>query len=345
PEEEEEMSIDGEEQSDTSSKKCSNKGTNINLSILKKKTKKAVRREDSHILKKLIKELSAPILQQSSSSSIIFLQTFPDMDINLVNFYKLDDKIINAEDSNKNYSRSDSYILLFWERHFLNQNKVSEANLRKRKERAIKIFKLFDVVGEQRKIYCIKSFSVSTISRLGMNNIGYVKAKVLKLSQVYFPTVELLRKSILETAVKQYTNKLSNAITMCKLQKLDTIVKKLEQISQRFSKIPQINMVNTGCSMKVEGVLNKVCGYLEWLDLTSIDSSDPIASRIIDISKGVDSMADKLLVETKQVFEKIELSEPEFSEKMITMLDEFINTYELLGPNFNLALVNPIIFP
>ncbi|KAF0532433.1 hypothetical protein F8M41_011221 [Gigaspora margarita] len=106
-----------------------------------------------------------------------------------------------------------------------------------------------------------------------------------------------------------------------------------------------INAVNAGCSMKVEGVLNEVRGCLEQLDLISIDSGDPIASGIIDISEGVDSVADKLLVETKQVLEEIELSEPEFSEKTITMLDEFINTYELLGPNFDPALVNPITFP
>ncbi|CAG8685132.1 2896_t:CDS:2, partial [Scutellospora calospora] len=97
-EEEEEMSVDGEEQPDTSSKKRSNEGTNVNSSSPKKKAKKAVRREDSPILKKLIKELSAPIPQQSSSGSIISLQTFSDMDISLVNFRELDNKIINAKD-------------------------------------------------------------------------------------------------------------------------------------------------------------------------------------------------------------------------------------------------------
>ncbi|KAF0494464.1 hypothetical protein F8M41_021243 [Gigaspora margarita] len=59
------------------------------------------------------------------------------------------------------------------------------------------------------------------------------------LLQVYFSTVELLRKSVLKTAVKKYTDELNNATTMCKHQKLSTIVKKLEQISQRFLKIPQ----------------------------------------------------------------------------------------------------------
>ncbi|KAF0555750.1 hypothetical protein F8M41_016747 [Gigaspora margarita] len=101
PEEKEEMSVDSEKQTNTSSKKHFNEGMDVNSSTPKKKAKKAVRREDSPILKKLIKELSAPILQQSSSGSIISLQTFSDMDINSVNFYKLDDKIINAENKIK----------------------------------------------------------------------------------------------------------------------------------------------------------------------------------------------------------------------------------------------------
>ncbi|KAF0552244.1 hypothetical protein F8M41_022204 [Gigaspora margarita] len=211
PEEEEEMSVDGKKQTDTSSKKRFNEGMDVNSSTPKKKAKKAVRREDSPILKKLIKELSAPIPQQSSSSSIISLQIFPDMDINSVNFRKLDDKIIIAENENKNtilevihayYYFGKGYRLWFdhykktysedmsnslvndkIREHLPDYNKVSEANLRKRKERAIKIFKLFDGVGGEGKIYCIKSFFVSTISRLGVDDIDYVKAKVLKASQ------------------------------------------------------------------------------------------------------------------------------------------------------------------
>ncbi|CAG8540994.1 7295_t:CDS:2 [Cetraspora pellucida] len=62
PKEEDKISVDVEEQPNTSSKKCSNEDMNVNSSTPKKKVKKAVRREDSPILKKLIKELSAPIL-------------------------------------------------------------------------------------------------------------------------------------------------------------------------------------------------------------------------------------------------------------------------------------------
>ncbi|RGB44249.1 hypothetical protein C1646_748974 [Rhizophagus diaphanus] len=56
-EEEVEMDVNGEVQPDTSSKKRTNEDMNANLTTPKKKAKKLVRREDSSILKKLIKEL------------------------------------------------------------------------------------------------------------------------------------------------------------------------------------------------------------------------------------------------------------------------------------------------
>ncbi|CAG8847972.1 6221_t:CDS:2, partial [Gigaspora margarita] len=158
-EEEEEISIDGEEQPNASSKKRSNEGMDVNLSTPKKKAKKAVRKEDSLILKKLIKELFAPIPQQTSSSGTISLQTFPDMNIDSVNFRELNDRIIKAEDNNKRTALEliqsyyyfgkgdDTFNSLVNDKireYFPDQDKVSEANLRKRKERAIKIFKLFD---------------------------------------------------------------------------------------------------------------------------------------------------------------------------------------------------------
>jgi hypothetical protein len=133
------------------------------------------------------------------------------MNIDSVNFRELNDRIINAEDDNKKailqlihayYYFGKGYML--WLNHFKktysedtsnslvndkirecfpDQDKTSEANLRKRKEKAIKIFKLFDGVGGEDKINCIISFSASTISRLGVEDIDYVIAKVLKAGQ------------------------------------------------------------------------------------------------------------------------------------------------------------------
>ncbi|RGB40467.1 hypothetical protein C1646_753311 [Rhizophagus diaphanus] len=137
--------------------------------------------------------------------------TFPDMNIDSVNFRELNDRIIKAEDDNKRtalelihsyYYFGKGYRLWFdhykktysddtsnslvndkIREYFPDQDKTSEANLRKRKEKAIKIFKLFDGVGGVDKINCIKSFPASTISRLGVKDIDYVIAKVLKAGQ------------------------------------------------------------------------------------------------------------------------------------------------------------------
>jgi len=54
------------------------------------------------------------------------------------------------------------------------------------------------------------------------------------LPKVYFSTMELLRKSSLETAVKLYNHDLNEAIIMCKEQNILNIEKKLEEISQKF---------------------------------------------------------------------------------------------------------------
>ncbi|CAI2182788.1 15392_t:CDS:1 [Funneliformis geosporum] len=110
-EEELEIQPDNQNSTPSSSKKRTNEGEDDEPQapasrssiekLPKKKAKKLIRREDSPILKKLIKELSAPIPQQISSDSTISLQTFPDMDIDSVNFRELNDRIIEAEDDNK----------------------------------------------------------------------------------------------------------------------------------------------------------------------------------------------------------------------------------------------------
>ena len=58
------------------------------------------------------------------------------------------------------------------------------------------------------------------------------------LPNVYFPTVELLRKNTLETAIRKYNESLSEAILLCRQQK-DKNTKKIREISRKFTKIPQ----------------------------------------------------------------------------------------------------------
>ncbi|CAG8669199.1 13721_t:CDS:2, partial [Acaulospora morrowiae] len=81
-----------------------NKPTSIDTS--NKKAKKPVNRDDSPIVRRLIKELATPTLSQNSSNATIALQTFPTMDINSVNFHELNEMIIKAEDNNQ---KSGSY--------------------------------------------------------------------------------------------------------------------------------------------------------------------------------------------------------------------------------------------
>ncbi|CAI2198521.1 857_t:CDS:1, partial [Funneliformis geosporum] len=110
-EEELEIQPDNQNSTPSSSKKQTNKDENAEPQapasrssiekLPKKKAKKLIRREDLPILKKLIKESSAPITQQISSDRTISLQTFPDMDIDSVNFCELNDRIIKAKDDNK----------------------------------------------------------------------------------------------------------------------------------------------------------------------------------------------------------------------------------------------------
>ncbi|CAG8754222.1 29617_t:CDS:1, partial [Racocetra persica] len=60
-----------------------------------------VNRDSSSTLKKLIKEFT-PIFRQISSENIITLQSnISEMNIDLVNFYELNEKIIKAEDNNQ----------------------------------------------------------------------------------------------------------------------------------------------------------------------------------------------------------------------------------------------------
>ncbi|PKY14749.1 hypothetical protein RhiirB3_380352 [Rhizophagus irregularis] len=136
---------------------------------------------------------------------------FSEMDINSVNFRNLDDMIVKAEGNNqktvlevvrtyyyygkgcklwfdhykKTYNDESANSLVnekIWE-HIPDQDKITNANIRKRKERAVKIFKLFDGIGGMKKINCIKTFNASSISKLSVDDIDYVVAKVLKPNQ------------------------------------------------------------------------------------------------------------------------------------------------------------------
>ncbi|CAG8856425.1 13706_t:CDS:1, partial [Gigaspora margarita] len=142
---------------------------------------KPVNRDSSPTLKKLIKELTTPISRQISSENIITLQSdISEMNIDSVNFRELNEKIIKAEDNNQktnqdvirsyyyfgkgynlwydfyrqsnNEDASNALVNDKIREHIPDQDKITETNLRKRKERAKKVFKLFNSIGGEKII-------------------------------------------------------------------------------------------------------------------------------------------------------------------------------------------------
>ena len=64
------------------------------------------------------------------------------------------------------------------------QDKLTETNLRKRKERAKKIFRLFNNIGGKEIIGRIKTFNATTILNLSQDDVDYIISKVLEMSLI-----------------------------------------------------------------------------------------------------------------------------------------------------------------
>ena len=185
-----------------------NKSTTVDKSSSKKA--KLVKKKESPTLKKIIKELSADASQQVSSGNTIILQSesAPIINKDSVNFFELYNKITYAEENNQkttqdvircyyNFGKG----LTLWFDHYRQSNnedasnalvndkireqtvdKITEVNLRKRKEKARKIYKLFNSVGVE-LIGRVQSFSASAISKLSLDDIDYIIAKTLKANR------------------------------------------------------------------------------------------------------------------------------------------------------------------
>ncbi|CAG8686268.1 4586_t:CDS:1, partial [Ambispora gerdemannii] len=162
-----------------------------------KKVKKQIGKEDSHILKKLISELST---DTSENSEILQSKFAPSTTINFLNLYQ---KIIESEDNNKKTSQE--VILCYFhlgkalEDRFNYYRKtnpkrtaqelvnnevrtqipesVSESLLRKTKERVQKIYDIFNEIGVD-KIKRIRSFTTTTIANISQDDIDFVLAKL-----------------------------------------------------------------------------------------------------------------------------------------------------------------------
>ncbi|UZO02220.1 uncharacterized protein OCT59_020710 [Rhizophagus irregularis] len=162
-----------------------------------KQTRKQIDRDESPTLKKLIMELTSPESQEDglSRDSLITLQSrVSEMDVNSLDFLDLYNKIGTAEDNLRRtfhdllrcyYIFGQATKQLF--DHFRKtcnedasnakvndrimnqisvQDKLTETNLRKRKERGKKVFRLFSNVGGIEAIERLKSFNATTILNL-----------------------------------------------------------------------------------------------------------------------------------------------------------------------------------
>ncbi|CAG8616342.1 9612_t:CDS:2 [Cetraspora pellucida] len=174
--------------SNLSSKKQTSDSTEKSTS----KKIKPVNKDSLLTLKKLIKELTTSISMQILSENTIILQSgISEMNINSVNFHKLNEKIIKTEDNNQknklkhnmqsnNEDASNALVNDKIRKHIPNQDKITETNLQKRKERTKKVFRLFNSIGGENMIDRIKSFFASNISNLSLDDIDYIIAKILK---------------------------------------------------------------------------------------------------------------------------------------------------------------------
>ncbi|CAJ0755582.1 17432_t:CDS:2 [Entrophospora sp. SA101] len=135
-------------------------------------------------------------------------ESAPIINKDSVNFLELYNKITYAEENNQkttqdvircyyNFGKG----LTIWFDHYRQSNnedasnalvndkireqtvdKITEVNLRKRKEKARKIYKLFNSVGVE-LIGRVRSFSASAISKLSLDDIDYIIAKTLKANR------------------------------------------------------------------------------------------------------------------------------------------------------------------
>jgi hypothetical protein len=199
-----------EQSSSTAQKKRSSEFASEKDSNKKaKQTRKQIDRNDSPTLKKLIMELTSPESLEDGlpRDPLITLQSsVSEIDVNSLDFLELYNKISTAEDNLRRtthdlirsyYNFGQAIKLLF--DHFRKtcnedvsnakvndrimnqipvQDKLTETNLRKRKERSKKVFRLFSNVGGIEAIERLKSFNATTILNLSPDDVNFLIARL-----------------------------------------------------------------------------------------------------------------------------------------------------------------------
>lgn len=163
-----------------------------------KKAKKQSKKEESPMLKKLIEELltTAPEIPEEvievSENTNNFLYHY----INISNaesrseianreiiecYYNFGVAIKNRFDHYKNLNQGERACSALVNDEIRKQlpSDITNDALKKRKERARKIYDLFSSIGKE-KIRAVKTFSASIISNLSQDNIDYVIVEILK---------------------------------------------------------------------------------------------------------------------------------------------------------------------
>ncbi|CAG8557555.1 10024_t:CDS:2 [Cetraspora pellucida] len=156
-----------------------------------KKARKQVKKEDSPTLKKLISELTTDASEISKLNDNITHVESKNESTNqelIQCYYSFGDSLSMRINYYKNLKHGDltSQALVNEEVREQIGEKISNDTLRKRTEKAWKIYALFNSIFKDRgkeMIVCIKTFSASSISKLSWEEIEYVIARVIRSNQ------------------------------------------------------------------------------------------------------------------------------------------------------------------
>ncbi|CAG8839001.1 1657_t:CDS:1, partial [Gigaspora margarita] len=99
------------------------------------------------------------------------------------------------------------------------------------------------------------------------------------------------------------------------------------------------------CSETTLVAYTEIVRYLERLDLAIIKPEVPIASGIIDLFRNEDPFVNLLSFRSKQILMYHEFGNNEFPGEIKFMVDDFVDTYKDLRPDFDPVLMRPIAFP
>ncbi|CAG8733893.1 10973_t:CDS:2 [Racocetra persica] len=199
------------------------------------------------------------------------------------------------------------------------------------------------------------------------------------MPNVYLLKVKTLRRNDINIAESQYRQELEEAITTCKTNNSKNKLKLVEILSQfnatskeqhqKFYKEAwtgekekqqameqerniniiqeniefilsryRVRLVNS-CSEATIVTYTKIVRHLEHLDPATIKPEVPLASGIIDLSRNDDPFVNLLLSRSKEILMHHEFGNNEFLGEIKFMVDDFVDMYKDLRPDFDPVLM------